>query len=245
MKNELIKIENHDGKKAVNARDLHAFLENKQQFTDWIRSRIEKYGLIEEKDYVFFHKFVRKSDNQVGRGRPSEEYALSLDCAKELCMVEQNEKGKEARQYFIECEKRLNKKPFKQLRVERYERLGKSKDWIGERVEGVEIRNEFISTLKTHEVTGGGFAKCTNNIYKPLLGGGAKEVKEERGLTKKDYIRDNLARNELMAVKFAEFLSSDKIEYNNLRGNEVCANACGIASNAVRELIENNKKMIS
>ncbi len=83
----------------VDARELHAFLEVKTSFNDWITRRIQDYDFEEEKD---FSLFLSKSDG----GRPTKEYAISLDMAKELAMVERNEKGKQARQYFIECERR-------------------------------------------------------------------------------------------------------------------------------------------
>jgi anti-repressor protein len=97
--NELIKITETNGKKAVSARDLHSFLESKKQFADWIKHRITKYGLIENIDY---QSFSLNGEN----GGKSIEYALSLDAAKELSMVEGNTKGKQARKYFIDCEKK-------------------------------------------------------------------------------------------------------------------------------------------
>ena len=100
---DLIPISEHNGKKAVSARQLHAFLESKQDFSTWIKNRIEKYGLIKNQDYVSFHKIVERETG----GSTRTEYALSIDCAKELSMVEGNERGKQARQYFIACEKKL------------------------------------------------------------------------------------------------------------------------------------------
>lgn len=100
---EIIKIEEKDGRKAVNARELHQFLENKRQFADWIKQRVEQYGFIENKDFEVFHKFVNNSNG----GRPTVEYALSIEMAKELSMVENNEKGRIARRYFIACEEKL------------------------------------------------------------------------------------------------------------------------------------------
>lgn len=99
---ELIKITEQNGKKAVSARELHSFLESKRDFSNWIKDRIEKYGFIENQDFEVFNKF---GENPNG-GRPQIEYALSIDCAKEISMVEGNEKGKQARRYFIECEKK-------------------------------------------------------------------------------------------------------------------------------------------
>lgn len=99
----LIPINDNNGKKAVNARDLHAFLESKQDFSTWIKNRIEKYDLVENVDYVLLHNFVE----QVSGTKHRIDYALTIDAAKELSMVEGNEKGKEARRYFIACEKKL------------------------------------------------------------------------------------------------------------------------------------------
>ncbi|BDU72942.1 antA/AntB antirepressor family protein [Mesoterricola silvestris] len=87
---------------AVNARDLHRFLEVGKDFSNWIKDRIEAYGFQEHRDYEVFANF---GDNPQG-GRPAREYALTLDMAKELSMVERNARGKQARAYFIECERR-------------------------------------------------------------------------------------------------------------------------------------------
>lgn len=100
---ELIKISEQNGKQAVSARELHLFLESKQEFANWIKGRIEKYGFIQNQDFEVFDNFIK---NPLG-GRPLTEYALTIDCAKEISMVEGNEKGKQARRYFIDCEKRL------------------------------------------------------------------------------------------------------------------------------------------
>lgn len=82
----------------VNARELYAFLESKQEFANWIRNRIEQYSFVEGRDFTV-DKFINGRATQI-------DYYVSLDMAKELAMVERNEKGKQARQYFIECERR-------------------------------------------------------------------------------------------------------------------------------------------
>ncbi|WP_404861838.1 antA/AntB antirepressor family protein [Georhizobium sp. MAB10] len=86
----------------VNARNLHAFLKVGKVFGAWINERIEQYEFAENVDFVVFSEI---GNNPQG-GRPSKEYALSLDMAKELSMVERNDQGKRARQYFIQCERR-------------------------------------------------------------------------------------------------------------------------------------------
>jgi len=84
----------------VNARKLHKFLQVTTQFKDWIARRIQDYGFEEGKDFC---SFLSESSG----GRPAKEYALSLNMAKELSMVERNERGKMARRHFIECERKL------------------------------------------------------------------------------------------------------------------------------------------
>ena len=83
---------------AVSARVLHASLGNKDAFAHWIKDRIEQFGFLEGQDFVTFWENSQK-------GRPRKEYVASIGMAKELCMVERNEKGKQVRLYFIECEK--------------------------------------------------------------------------------------------------------------------------------------------
>lgn len=100
----LIPINESNCKQAVNARDLHAFLESKQDFSTWIKNRIDKYDLVENVDYVAAPQIYGTAN---GGHSTRLEYALTIDAAKELSMVEGNEKGKEARRYFIACEKEL------------------------------------------------------------------------------------------------------------------------------------------
>ncbi len=86
----------------VNARELHRFLEVGKVFAAWISERIQQYGFIETVDFAVYSE----TGNNPQGGRPTKEYVITLDMAKELAMVERNEKGKQARQYFIECERR-------------------------------------------------------------------------------------------------------------------------------------------
>lgn len=84
----------------VDARDLYRFLEVDARFNDWIARRIAEYQFQEGTDFC---SFLSKSTG----GRPGRQYHITLDMGKELAMVERNEKGRQARQYFIACEKRL------------------------------------------------------------------------------------------------------------------------------------------
>ena len=100
---EIIQIIEHNGKRAVNARELYAFLRVGKDFSSWIKKQINRCDLIEYQD---FEVFTQKGENLQG-GRPTSDYALSIDAAKEISMMSQCEKGKLARRYFIECEKKL------------------------------------------------------------------------------------------------------------------------------------------
>ena len=108
--NELIPLQpqtiNGNAVETVSARELHAFLEVGKDFSTWIKNRLETLGSIENEDYVVIQEVFPKIGEK--GGRPKIEYYLTLDVAKHLAMMEKNEKGKQARQYFIECEKQLN-----------------------------------------------------------------------------------------------------------------------------------------
>ncbi|HDQ0676413.1 TPA: antA/AntB antirepressor family protein [Escherichia coli] len=88
-----------------NARDLHAFLGVKKVFAAWITNRISEYEFIENQDYILLSKIGKQTSGRGGHNR--KDYHLTLDTAKELAMVERNEKGRQIRRYFIECEKKL------------------------------------------------------------------------------------------------------------------------------------------
>ncbi len=92
----------------ISARDLHAFLESKQDFSTWIKRRIEQYAFAESVDYVIIsgpQENGALETEAYAQGRI--EYFMTLDMAKELAMVERNDKGREARHYFIDCERQL------------------------------------------------------------------------------------------------------------------------------------------
>ena len=77
----------------VNARDLHAFLEVGKDFSTWMKDRIEQYGFIENQDFVC----SPISGNEGRGGHNRKDYHATLDMAKELAMVERNERGRQAR----------------------------------------------------------------------------------------------------------------------------------------------------
>lgn len=102
--NELIKIEARNGEQLVSARELHKFLEVKTEFKIWISRIIEKYNFIENKDFIR----VYQKCNTLGGVQERVDYLLKISMAKEVAMVSNTPKGKQAREYFIKCEEAWN-----------------------------------------------------------------------------------------------------------------------------------------
>lgn len=102
--NELIKMNYENDRQTTSARALWEFLDKPHgEFTKWF-TRYAEYGFTEKTDYRLIDKLV---ENPMG-GRPATDYEISIDMAKELAMLQKSEKGKIARQYFIELEKKWN-----------------------------------------------------------------------------------------------------------------------------------------
>ena len=126
---ELIKI--YQGN-LVDARELHTFLESRQDFSTWIKSRIKKFKFKEGEDYTSFHKIVERATG----GSKRNDFALTLNMAKELAMVENNEKGRQARRYFIEAEQTL--KQLKQnKRLQSFLKLEATKGKLLKNIEAI------------------------------------------------------------------------------------------------------------
>lgn len=165
--NELIPISENNGKRAVNARDLHAFLESKRDFSNWIKDRIDKYDFIENQDYQVFNNF---GENPKG-GRPSIEYALSISMAKELSMIENNERGKQARKYFIACEENKHELSRKELALmvvqaeEEKERLALENKKQQKQIEKLQPKADFAdAAFKKILFSFGSLRNCCNFV---------------------------------------------------------------------------------
>lgn len=101
--NELLKVNYGNDRITLSARELHEFLGIGTEFAKWMQ-RMCEYGFSENQDY---RVFVKNDDNSKG-GRPSTDYEITLDMAKEIAMIQRSDKGKEVRQYFLELERRWN-----------------------------------------------------------------------------------------------------------------------------------------
>ena len=104
--NELIKVDFSKERPAVSARELHEFLGVGTKFQDWF-PRMKEYGFTEGQDFETV-KIENVLSQKRERTYSMTDYALSIDMAKEICMLQRNEKGKQARQYFLQLEKDWN-----------------------------------------------------------------------------------------------------------------------------------------
>ena len=102
---ELIKIIEREGRQLVSGRELHEFLEIRTKYKDWFRRMVE-YGFEEEIDFIRVAQ-KRATNNLKNPVTTVIDHAISIDMAKEISMIQRTEKGKTARQYFINCEKKL------------------------------------------------------------------------------------------------------------------------------------------
>lgn len=106
ISNGLVPVyETSTGEKVVYGSELHKALEVKSNYRDWVKNRFNDCDAVENEDYQSFAKILAKG------GRPQKDHIIALDIAKEMAMLERNDKGKQVRRYFIEIEKRIKAEP--------------------------------------------------------------------------------------------------------------------------------------
>ena len=102
--NELFKVNYDNERITLSARDLHNFLEVTERFNSWFE-RMNQYGFVDGVDFTSVKNFTLVNN---GAKRKIDDYQITIEMAKEIAMLQRNEKGKQARQYFIELEKKWN-----------------------------------------------------------------------------------------------------------------------------------------
>lgn len=138
--NDILPVyENDSSEKFVDARELHEKLMVGKDFTTWIKDRIQKYGFIENEDYILTITKIGERQNVTRH-----DYILTLDTAKEIAMVQNNEMGRVVRKYFIEVEKR-----YRQQQPQTIEDLiimqAQSVKELKQRTERIEQQNKQIA----------------------------------------------------------------------------------------------------
>jgi len=194
------KIESQDG---VNARDLWCFLEVKDKFANWIQRSIKKNDFVEGIDYVRFPD--SGSERRIGSEHKIE-YYVSLDMAKHLGMLQSTQKGKEIRNYFLDCEK-IAKAAIENAFRQRERQI--TKEWKQAREDGKVPRRTTTDALqefeKYAEEQGSQNAHWyykagTCLVYNACVDGGWKEVQRRMKEMGKENGRDVLTMEELMRV---------------------------------------------
>ena len=190
---ELIKVNKENN--TVSARELHKFLEVGQDFTNWIK-RMINYGFELNQDFTV----AKISEGKVTK----HEYIISLEMAKEISMIQRTEKGKQARQYFIQCEKFIQDSKLTE-EFKYYRKTGKiaRRDLTDTIKEKLQPSNQFV------------YGNYTELGYLKVFGKKTKELKQERNLKPKDNLRNHFTPEELKEVlKVEEEIKSLIIAFN-------------------------------
>ncbi|MDE8742851.1 antA/AntB antirepressor family protein [Pectobacterium polaris] len=186
---------------SVRGRKLHEFLKVGRDFTNWIKGRIKQYGFVEGVDFVIAENLSSpKRASSKSRQRIEHDYILSLNMAKEVSMVERNDQGKLARQYFIDCEERLR-------RVAPEEHQAALLNWRKNRVAACEDHKSMADAMKSYiERTGDkqhGFAysnECSflNDL---VLGVHPRTWAKQKGIAIKQ-VRDHMNADQLALLAY-------------------------------------------
>lgn len=136
--NQLITItQNENNDQVVSGRELHDFLGVKDHYTDWFKDMC-KYGFTENIDFITLNELSEKTEGSRLVKRNIINHAIKLDMAKEISMIQRNEKGKQARQYFIEVEKELKQQLLPQTPEQQIALLAQGNVNLNKKVEQIE-----------------------------------------------------------------------------------------------------------
>lgn len=165
---------------ALDARDLHEWLGIKHQFRDWIKNSIRDYGFKEKEDFRYFF-------SESTGGRPKKEYAITINMAKELSMLAKSTRGKQARKYFIKCEK-IAKETYAERKALREKRMT--------------FTDAIHESGENERMHGFAYSQYTKMVYKLA---GIEYKKQEN-------FRDTLTADQLKRVKIIEGLVRPLLE---------------------------------
>lgn len=180
--NELIKITEKDGQQLVSARELHEFLGSNERFSKWFL-RMVGYGFEKDIDFTSVQKSTVVNN---GAKRKLEDFAITINMAKEISMLQRTEKGKQARKYFINCEKKLKEvaqNPYKALSPELQAifKIDQKQQALEEKVEDMES-NFPLFNIECEELQ-----KLVKKVGTNALGGYGSKAYKDNSLRQKVY----------------------------------------------------------
>ena len=164
---ELIKITEKEGQQLVSARELHEFLGVTKHITQWIKPYIK-----DDNDYGFeLNVDFMRIDGEVNptNGLPTVDFAITIEMAKELSMVSKTEKGKQARKYFIQCEKKLKEVVQAPKQLTAIEQLKLQNEAILEVDKKVNEVIEEVEDLKNNTTISYGQQEVINRTAKEVV----------------------------------------------------------------------------
>ena len=214
---ELIAINYDSDRPTVLGRDLHELLEVKTAYKDWF-PRMVKYGFTEGVDFNPLKIERVQLEGARNVTREVQDHQLTLDMAKEICMLQRTEKGKQARQYFIQIEKDWNspEKVLERARmIEERKRLSIRKELKNHNKALADAAHDAGVTESRD------YAIFQNKGYQGLYGGmGRKEIHTHKGLKKSKDILDHMGSTELAANLFRATQTEERLRNEKIKGKE-------------------------
>lgn len=199
--------------KGVNARNLHQALKVGRDFSNWIKSRVNSVDFIEDQDFIIVQNSAigspKLASQKGGNRREVNEYILSIDTAKHICLMEKNEVGREIRNYFIEAEKQLYKVAPNVYR--------NNLEATQKRLASIDHNHALKQSLQNHLIRQGKnpqerkyFINESKLIDSLTIGGSIKQWKEQNHI--KGKLRDYFSLEQLEIVKELEKADSVLLE---------------------------------
>lgn len=183
--NELVPVYITDkGEKVVNGRELHSVLQSKQDFSTWVKKRLNECDAKENKDFVRFHEKME------GNNATMIEYIILLDTGKEMAMLERNAKGKQVRRYFIKVDEKYKEEKSAPLTLQQQiQTIAKGTDELYSRIDGLESRfTKFEQELPMLPDDADEVHDCLNKRVVFLLGGKESNAYRDKSLSKKVFM---------------------------------------------------------
>lgn len=250
--NELIKIEERNGEQLVSARELHRFLEVTERFKQWIDKKIEKYNFIENKDYIGCKIFNTLAKQEL------QDFLLKIPMAKELAMLQNNDKGKQAREYFIKCEEAWNSEDMilsRALQIqnrkmlayqEQIKELQYDNQIKAQQIAELKPLKDYVDTILSSEDTltttqiGADYGKSAKELNKILHEQGLIRSVGGQWILYKEHMNKGYTKSETITVKRKD--GTDKVVLNTkwtqkgrLKIHEILT-SLGIQANQDKEL---------